>query len=391
MRTGMLSVLCAMLSISAVCGEQTATNPVSKTFAVPLKESGNHPSIELRIAGRGPYRFLFDTGSGADLILDRDLAEELGLKPTGTRRIGDPNTPDALEAKIVTIDRVDVGGLVLRSVDALSWERNYKHMADFPRGVVGLGLFGPRLVTLDYGRGELRAASGDLPEPDGRTVLAASFEDGIPSLLIDVAGVAYRAHLDSGSSGFLGLPLDAAKTLPLEAPPIQVGRARTASGDYAVLESRLRGSVRVGAINIENPKVHFSNLPQANLGFDLLRSLIVTVDRKNARVRLVSTGKPLAPSDRPRLGIMIHGLKDGRLPIEQVAEGSPAETAGLRAADQIVSLNGRTVAEMSASELGVAMMARPLAIALLRDGETVELTIDATKAAPSEAKNPLTP
>jgi predicted aspartyl protease len=367
-------------------GVPPAGDTASNAFVVPLKESGGHPSIELRINGKGPYRLLFDTGSGADLIVDQGLAEQLGLKSTGTRRIGDPNTPEALEAKIVAVDRVDVGGLVLRNVDAISWEREYKGMADFPRGVVGLGLFGPRLVTLDYGRGELTVASGQLSEPDGRTVLAASFEDGIPSLMIDVAGAAFRAHLDSGSSGFVGLPLDAAKTLSLEAPPVQVGRARTASGDYAVLESRLRGSVRVGAIEIENPKVHFSNLPQANLGFDLLRSLIVTVDRKNARVRLVPTGKPLEPTERPRLGIMVHGLKDGRLPIERVVPGSLAEAAGVRVGDQIVSLNGRAVAEMSGSELGPAMMARPLVVALLRDGATVDVTIGETKAVPGEAR-----
>ena len=124
-------------------------------------------------------------------------------------------------------------------------------IADFPRGVVGLGLFGPRVVTIDYPREKLIVESGALPEPDGKTILKATFDDGIPSLPIDVAGVAFSAHLDSGSTGFLGLPAGAAKTLPLEAAPIQVGRARTASGDYAVLEARLKGSVRIGALGLD--------------------------------------------------------------------------------------------------------------------------------------------
>jgi membrane-associated protease RseP (regulator of RpoE activity) len=236
-------------------------------------------------------------------------------------------------------------------------------------------------VTLDYGRGELTVESGALPEPDGRSVLASSFEDGIPSIPIDVAGVAFRAHIDSGSSGFLGLPLDAAKTLPLEAPPVQVGRARTASGDYAVLESKLQGAVHLGGISIENPKVRFSGLPQANLGFDLIRSLVVTVDRANARVRLVSNGKPLEPTERPRLGIKALGPEDGRLPVGEVVPGSPAEAAGIRAGDKIERLNGRAVSEMSGPELGLAMMARPLTITLLRDGATVEVTVAAKGAA----------
>jgi predicted aspartyl protease len=362
-------------------GAPPVGEPPAAAVVVPMKDSGGHASIEIRINGKGPYRFLFDTGSGADLIVDQELAIELGLKSTGTRRLGDPNTPEAIEAQVVKVDRVDVGGLTLREVDAISWKREYKGMADFPRGVIGLGLFGPRLVTLDYGRGELTVESGALPEPDGRSVLASSFADGIPSIPIDVAGVAFRAHIDSGSSGFLGLPLDAAKTLPLEAPPVQVGRARTASGDYAVLESKLQGAVHLGGISIENPKVRFSGLPQANLGFDLIRSLVVTVDRANARVRLVSNGKPLEPTERPRLGIKALGPEDGRLPVGEVVPGSPAEAAGIRAGDKIERLNGRAVSEMSGPELGLAMMARPLTITLLRDGATVEVTVAAKGAA----------
>jgi predicted aspartyl protease len=366
-------------------GAAPGNEPEHEAITVPLALDSGRPSIEIRIDGKGPYRLLFDTGSGAGLILDKQLATDLGLKSTGTRRIGDPNSPEAIEAQVMEVDRVDVGGLVLRAVDTISWDRKAMGMGDIPRGVVGLGLFGSRLVTLDYPRGTLIVEPGELPEADGRTVLTASFDDGIPSIPIDVAGVPLRAHLDSGSTGFLGVPLGTAKQLPLEAAPVEVGRGRTASGDYSVSEARLRGSVRVGGLVIERPKLHFMDLPSANLGSDLLRSLVVTVDRKNSRVRLVSSGKPLELSERPRLGIMTPGPKDGRLPIERVAPGSPAEAAGLRAGDQIVRLNGRAVAEMSASEVGDAMQARPLAIALTRDGVPVDVKLGAKDDAPPRA------
>jgi predicted aspartyl protease len=362
------------LSAALVASVASGDTPV----VVPFQLSAGHPTIELKINGKGPYRLSFDTGSGAGLILNQDLADELGLKSTGTRRIGDPNSPDALRAQVVRVDRVELPGLTLRDVSAISWARESMGTTGVPRGVVGLDLFGARLVTLDAGKKAVILESGELPEPDGRTVLVASFEDGIPSLPIDVAGTAFRAHLDSGSTGFLGLPLDAANDLPLEAPPVEVGRARTASGDYPVSEARLKGSVHVGGIVLENPKLRFVNLPSANIGFDLLRSLVVTVDRKNARVRLVATGKPIEPSERPRLGIMTPGPKEGRLPVEKVVPGSPAEKAGVRAGDQIVRLNGRVAAEMSPFDLSQAFQARPLAITLLRDGKTVELKVAAT-------------
>jgi predicted aspartyl protease len=372
---------------SAAIG-RPAAEPGRDTAVVPIDLSTGRPSIELRIDGQGPFRFALDTGSGADLILDEALAAELGLAPTGTRRIGDPNSPEALEAKVVKIDRVEIGGLTLRGIDTIAWKRDVLVGSSAPRGVVGLGLFGPRLVTLDYPGAKLTVEPGELPEPDGRVVLAASFADGIPSISIDVAGVAFRAHVDSGSSGFLGLPLGAAEKLPLEAPPVMVGRARTASGDYAVSESRLRGAVHVGSIAIESPKLRFVDLPIGNLGSDLLRALVVTVDRKNARVRLLSSGRTLEASERPRLGILIPGPKNGRLPVERVVPGSPAEIAGLRAGDEIVSLNGHEVATMSAPELGIAMQARPLAIAFVRDGEPHEVTVGAKAPTPPSEPSP---
>jgi hypothetical protein len=377
-----------MSVLAAVWATCVTSVALPEAIVVPLSSDSGRPSIEIRIDGRGPYRLLLDTGSGAGLILDKELAAELGLKSTGTRRIGDPNSPEAIEAQVMQVDRVELGGLVLRAVDAISWDRKTMGMANIPRGVVGLGLFGSRLVTLDYPRGRLIIEPGELPEADGQTVLNASFDDGIPSLPIDVAGVPLRAHLDSGSTGFLGLPLGTAKQLPLEAAPVEVGRGRTASGDYSVSEARLRGSVRVGGLVIERPKLHFMDLPSANLGSDLLRSLVVTVDRKNSRVRLVSSGKPLELSERHRLGIMTHGPEDGRLPIERVAPGSPADAAGLRAGDEIVRLNGRAVVEMSASEVGDAMQTRPLAIALLRDGVILDVKLGAKDGASGEAPPP---
>jgi predicted aspartyl protease len=375
-------VFSAMLAVSVAIAAPPAAEPAPKPVVLPLSVSLGHPSIEVRIDGKGPYRLLFDTGSGADLIIDQELAAEVGLATTGTRRLGDPNSPEAIEAQVVKIGRVELGGLTLRDVEAISWKRDVLDMVDSPRGVVGLGLFGSRLVTLDSGQGQLIVEPGELAEPDGRTILKASFEDGIPSVGIDVAGVKFRAHLDSGSTAFLGLPAGAVDTLPLAAAPVKVGRARTASGDYSVTEASLKGAARIGDIVIDKPKVRFVNLPQANIGFDLLRSLVVTVDRKNERVRLVASGRPIEPSERPRLGILLPGPKDGRLPISQVAAGSPAEAAGLRAGDEIVRLNGRTAVDLTPFELSQVLQSRPLAITLLRGGASVDVTVGAKMATP---------
>jgi hypothetical protein len=365
-----LPIVCLVLAAKPAAAGAPA--PVT----VPMELISGRPSILLRLDGQGPYRFLFDTGSGAGLILDQGLANELALEPTGTRRIGDPNTPEAIEAQVETVGRVEVGGLSIPKVEAISWKRDVLGGADAPRGVVGLGLFAPRAVTLDYPGGKLTVESTPLPEADGRTVLVATFDDGIPSIPIDVGGKPFRAHVDSGSTGFIGLPIDVAPALALEGLPVRVGRARSATGDYMVSEARLSGTLRVGSLALDKPTLRFSGLPQANLGSDFFRTMSVTVDSANRRVRLIAAGPPLGPSERPRFGIVSHGMKEGRFPVEDVAPGSAAEAAGLKAGDEIVRLNDRAVSEMSPFQLSQALLERPLVIALMREGAPKEIRID---------------
>ena len=372
----MLIALAAGLGLLAGTAAPAAPAP-QPAVKVPMTLSFGRPTIELKLNDQGPYRFLVDTGSGAGLIIDEELAQSLSLSASGTRRIGDPNTPEAIEAKVVNIDRVQCGGLTLRAVETISWKRDVLG-PEAPRGVVGLGLFTPRPVTIDGEAGAITIESEPLPEADGKTILKATFEDGIPSVPIDVAGTPFRAHLDSGSTGFIGLPLAAAEKLPLDGAPHQIGRARTASGDYPVLEASLNGLVHIGSLTLEKPKLRFVDLPQANIGGDLLRSLVVTIDRANERVRLVPNGKAMVPTERPRIGIMTHGLADGKLPVERVVPGSPAASAGVKEGDQITKLNGRAVGELSTSEIGQLFQYRPLVISVMRDGAPVDLTVGGT-------------
>jgi len=110
-----------------------------------------------------------------------------------------------------------------------------------------------------------------------------------------LVGKRLMARLDTGSTGFLSLPPDLAKQLPLAGEPIKVGRAHTVNRQYSILSADLRGEVHLGGLRIENPTLHFMDSIGANVGTDPLRALVVTIDRKNQRARLVSDGRPIAP------------------------------------------------------------------------------------------------
>jgi len=368
----MLTLVLAAFVLSTPAAPTPADSPVE----VPMDLRWLKPAIEVKLNGTGPYWFILDSGAGPYLIVDADLAAELKLPPEGKQQIGDPTHPHALTVDEVYVKRVEVGSQTYEGVGALTWDKVLYSGTNRPRGIVGMGLFGGKLVTLDYPGGKLRIEPGDLPEPDGATVFEAPMMHNVPSIEIQLEGKPVMARLDTGSTGFLSLPTDYAKTLPLTGEPVEVGRAHTVNREYPVLSSTLKGTIRVGSLRIENPVVSFIDTGGANIGTDLLRSLVVTIDKRNQRVRLVSDGRPIAASNRPRLGIVSPVVQDGRIPITRLTPDSAAEKAGVRVGDAVVRINGEPVATMKAGDLALALRANPLRLTLLRDGSELEIQVN---------------
>jgi len=88
--------LAALVVLGAVpgCAElragvgPTKPTPPAETVVVPLQILRQGPStivlVPVYIQGRGPYRFLLDTGASVSVV-DDALADQLALEPTGTR------------------------------------------------------------------------------------------------------------------------------------------------------------------------------------------------------------------------------------------------------------------------------------------------------------------
>ena len=265
---------------------------------VPMPLFNDRPVVEVRVDGKGPFPFVVDTGA-AGTVLEEELATELGLAKTGSVRIGDPLKPHSIPASQVRIERLDIGDASFFGVGATSIAGSgfASHLG--ARGVLGMPLFADLLLTLDYARGELTMARGELPAPDGREVLALERgPHGTLRVPLKIADVAVEADLDSGSPAGINLPEKLEKQLPLEGSPVEIGRARTVSSEFVMRGARLAGAVELGGHRIENPRLRFSALP-ANVGFDVLCRFAMTLDQKAGRIRF-RLAEPGAPADASR-------------------------------------------------------------------------------------------
>jgi aspartyl protease len=290
-RTLLLVMLCGTLPAGLLLA-QPASHPderpqgvelAASEIGVPIRMESGRPVVEATIEGKGPYSFILDTGAGGT-VLSSELVKALGLPIVGEMQIGDPIHPQGITAKQVRIGRLVIAGATFSGLIATSMEKSgfSEHLG--VRGVLGMPLFSDLLLTLDCGHSEIRIARGELPEPDGKGILALQPGHGI-RVPITVGNLDLVADLDSGSPAGISLPNRYMDELPLDGKPVEIGRARTVTSEFAVYGATLRGSVRLAGYRLEKPALRFNGLPFPNIGSEVLKRFAVTIDQKTRRVQ----------------------------------------------------------------------------------------------------------
>jgi predicted aspartyl protease len=373
------------------------------TITVPLSLSMGQPVIDVFLNGKGPFRMFLDTGAGTT-VLDQSLAKELGLRPRAQTRLGDPANPQAILADVVVIDTLRIGGAVFRGVRAASFDRSAIRPGEgMPRGVVGFPVFHELLETLDFPAATLRLTRGHLGAPDGRTIIHYKAPDGIPLVPIDVAGEAMEAHLDTGSPGFLSIPVKDSSRVRFAEPLREVGRGRTVNSFVTFRGATLDGAVRVSGATFDRPVVMLNDkLPNANLGSRALSDCVLTLDASNERLSIVRTrmsptdtarhvvsGPPgAAPSTSTRqvmagpaagektAGVMLSPQPDGRLAVVGTLPGSAASRADIQSGDVVLELNGDPVATLGHDENRARLHHSPVTITLKRGDRVFDVTLE---------------
>jgi len=267
----------------------------SASTEVPMLSAEN-VLVEVRIDGKGPYRFALDTGAAGGGRIGSALAKDLGLKVVGQAMAGDPSGKNVERIDIVEAGTLAVGDATFSAVKLPVRDLPAAPGRTQPEfdGVLGIGLFRDYLLTLDYPARRVRIEKGELPPADGREVLGFEDRYGIPSIKLQVGDLEVAADVDSGNMrGELVLPASYIGKVPLEKDPVVVGRGRTGFNEFEIKQAPLKGAVRIGSQSVERPLVDFVEVfPHANVGHAFLRRFAVTIDQKNHRIRFkVPAGK----------------------------------------------------------------------------------------------------
>ena len=159
--------------------------------------------VAVHVNGRGPYRFVVDTGA-TTTTLDETLARELGIRASGGMEIVTSAGTD--HAPVGTLDELIIGTTRVKSLPVL-WTslRELRHDDARVLGVVGQDILRRYTATIDYARREIelttrpcsnRGSAVDVGWAGGRpTVGAAIFGDRVPR--------SGRLVLDSGANALI--------------------------------------------------------------------------------------------------------------------------------------------------------------------------------------------
>jgi hypothetical protein len=250
---------------------------------ITLFQSRDRVLVMMRIGDGDLVPMVFDTGSDGHSI-DRLIVRREHLRRVGTAIEHDGTTGKERTLPVVAIDDVSLGGLKVERLEAtaLDYDRNDA------MGIISSEMFTSSLVYLDLHNARARLAPRATTAPPAGPAIA--YVRDIPSVHIVMPdGSTLPAHFDTGANGALSLPIAMMDKVPLMEKPRVVGRFKSINSEGEVFGGRIRGTIHIGPLTLDNPDVTFLG-DLANIGLPIIRQVTLVLDPAEKRNWVMAAG-----------------------------------------------------------------------------------------------------
>jgi len=291
MRTALVltGLIATGLGLQALRAQDAAlSNPLPPAAAAPPqpgtpdeiaigKDENNRMTVPVQIGGKGPYRFLIDTGAERTVI-SQELARHLSLAPGGSVRVH--SMTEASDVATAVIPHLDISRDRLSNVSAPSLPAAHIGAA----GMLGIDSLQSRRVMIDFSGKKISiSASEKRPElwgPDvivvrgrtllGRLILADARIDGEKIVVvvdtgseITIGNTALRRRLEARRL--------VRKTIPVELLSV--------TGGKSVVDFTWVRRIKLGGLNIDNMPIGFADVhPFARMGLTDRPAILLGMD-----------------------------------------------------------------------------------------------------------------
>lgn len=319
--------------------------PASGEVTVPA-EGGL--TFEATIDGKGPYKALFDTGAGVN-VLSLGLAHKLGLHLDAQAAELGTSSPGHMQAYKTQVETLQIGDLLLRN--------QVFYVIDFPGGVddgsilVGYELLRRFAVRIDFEKQRLTFYDGARFHYSGTgTAVPLRIQDNallVKSFIGAASGwFQFDTGNDSGTMIFTNftVPNDLIRILGAHFLAYN-GRGFAGPSPQAYLVRV--NNMRIGEVRLPSIVGRFSTDPtdkrdiDGNIGKDILSHFTEVFDCPHGQVYFETTKESTEPEVFNRAGLIFDSFGHG-LEVMTVLPGSPGAQAGIKVGDVVTAIEGKT-------------------------------------------------
>jgi hypothetical protein len=352
-------------------------NAAGRTTA-PFKLLNNHIYVDVKVNGKGPFLFIFDTGG--DDLLTPDTAKALAVASQGSlpgqgagNNVTDVGLANGVTFQVGDLTLTNQATAVLPFISSAAEGFN-------EQGMLGFTVFRRYVTVIDYGARTLTFIDPERFQPKDAGVAVPFVFYGH---LVEARG-AFEGHpglfdIDSGSRVELTLtkPFVEAEGLVATHPKgVATVDGWGVGGPSRAYVTRGRsltlGTVRIGdlvaGLATDAHGAFTDPSYQGNVGTKLLKRFVVTIDSDHQVMYLKRLPGPVADTGSyDRAGCWINTSAAGFKIVDVTAAG-PAEGAGLKVGDEITAVDGVDAKTIVLSDLRERLRNDPV-------GTVVKLTV----------------
>ena len=365
-----------------------------KKVRIPFEIHDNLIVIPVVINEALPLNFILDTGVRTAILTEKSLGDMIAMDYSRKVQFYGPGGENLVEAYIASSVSIEMPGIKGVGHAILVLDKDYLQLQNFigtpVHGILGYEVFSRFIVDIDYNKKVLtlfepsaykkkkRMRSIPIVIEDTKPFINATIE------INDKGPVKAKLLMDTGASHSVMLFKETSYDIELPARSMRSSLGRGLGGQIMGSIGRL-DYFKLDEFKLDDVITTFPdkgsyydstlmNFRNGSIGGGILTRLKVTFDYFNEQIYVKKAGGFSKPFKHNMSGLVVKatGLKLSEFRIADVREGSPADEAGLRAEDKIMSINGRTYMDLSLgfiNDLFTSREFRRINMTVQRDGE----------------------